>query len=351
MSGSVIQWGGNARQTSFVSSALLTTQITSSDLASAGATSVTVMNPSPGGGVSNAKSFAVPCNIPSPAPAASQTKARLGAFYFDGWTSSLTNFHYSGLLNGQYKDREPLSGWQDSNDCAVEKQLALAHNFGIDFFIYDWYFNTQVNANGENLNSALQITSRLANRHGMQFAIMYVDGAPFDVDAAHWSSAVAEWVGYMTNPDYFLVNGKPLFIVMNVGETRSIFGDSIAVQAALQQLRDAAVAQGLPGVYIVGGFGVPDGTIGQNSLSDGFDIAGTDGFDAIEIFGYPFAQPPINGILPFSKLSDAGHWTWDQAVLNSPLPFIPAAMDGWDPRPWDERSSTGDRGMATISRT
>ena len=48
MSGSVIQWGGNARQTSFVSSALLTTQITSSDLASAGATSVTVMNPSRG---------------------------------------------------------------------------------------------------------------------------------------------------------------------------------------------------------------------------------------------------------------------------------------------------------------
>jgi hypothetical protein len=337
-----VQWGGSQRQTAFVSTSLVTTQISSSDIASSGATPVTVVNPAPGGGVSNSKMFSVPCNIPAPAPAAGQTKAKVGALYFDGWTSSLTNFHYDGLLNGNYQDREPLSGWQDSNDCAVEKELAVAHNFGIDFFVYEWYFNTAVNASGENLNSALQITSKLPNRHGMQFAIMYVNGPPFDVGASDWTSAVDEWVGYMTDRDYFLVNGKPLFVVMNVGGTRSIFGSSSAVQAALQQLRDAATAKGLNGVYIVGGFGVPDGTINQHSLSDGFATAGEDGFDAIEIFGYPFAQPPINGMRPYSDLSASGHWTWNEAALESPLPFIPAAMDGWDPRPWDERSSTGE---------
>lgn len=340
VSDSIIQWGGSPRQTSFVNSNLVTAQILPSDVSS-GAAAVTVTNPAPGGGVSNSKSFSVPCNIPAPTAAASQTKAKVGALFFDGWTGSLTNFHFEGLPYGVYQDREPLSGWEDDNNCAIEKQLAVAHNFGIDFFVYEWYFNATTNNPGQNLNSALQITSALSNRHGMKFAMMYVNGSPFDVDASNWTSAVNEWVGYMTDRDYLLVNGKPLFIVMNVGETRSIFGSASAVQAALQQLRDAAVAHGLAGVYIVGGFGVPDGSIGQNALSQGFDIAGSDGFDAIEIFGYPFAQPPINGMLPFSDLSAAGHWTWDQATLFSPLPFVPAAMDGWDPRPWDERSSGG----------
>lgn len=340
-SGAAVQWGGSPRQTTFVSSNLVTAQISSSDVSSSGTTPVTVANPNSGSQVSNAKNFVVPCSIPSTSPAASQTKARLGAFYFDGWTGPLTNFHYNGLLTGNYQDREPLSGWQDGNACAVEKHLAVAHNFGIDFFIFEWYYNTAVNASGEDLNSGLQITSALSNRHGMQFALMYVNGPPFDVDASHWPSAVSEWVGYMKNPDYLRVNGKPLFVVMNVGETRSIFGSSSAVQSALQQLRDAATSQGLPGAYIVGGFGVPDGTINQHSLSQGFTIAGEDGFDAIEIFGYPFAQPPIDGMRPFSDLSAGGHWTWDEAALGSPLPFIPAAMDGWDPRPWGETSSDG----------
>ena len=55
----------------------------------------------------------------------------------------------------------------------------------------------------------------------------------------------------------------------------------------------------------------------------------------------PFAQPPVDGELPFSKLADSGKWIWDQARLHCPLPFIPSVMDGWDPRPWDERSSNG----------
>ena len=101
-----------------------------------------------------ALTFSVPCVIASPAPAASQTRARLGAYYFDGWSGPLTNFHFQGLPLGPYQDRQPVSGWQDNTDCAMEQQLAWAHNFGIDFFVFDWYFNPAVTASGENLDSA-----------------------------------------------------------------------------------------------------------------------------------------------------------------------------------------------------
>ncbi len=350
ISGSSVQWNGNSMPTTLVSGALLTAAIPASAVVGAGPDSVTVVNASPGGGTSNSMNFAVPCAIASAAPASSQTRARLGAYYFDGWSGPLTNFHFQGLPFGPYQDRQPLSGWQDSSTCAVEQQLASAHNFGLDFFVFDWYFNVQANDPGENLNSALQITHALPDRHGMQYAILYVSSPPFDVGPADWSSVVAEWVDYMTDPDYVRVNGAPVLFIINVGQVRQDFGSSAAVSSALQQLRSAARAQGLPGVYIVGGFGTPDGTMGQESLDDGFLIAGQDGYDAVAFYGYPFAPTPVNGMLPFSTLSEAGQWTWNQAQLHCPVPFIPTAMSGWDPRPWNETEpNTGD--LLWYSRT
>jgi IPT/TIG domain-containing protein len=336
VSTSSVQWNGSSLPTTFVSSVLLTAAVPASDVASEGPDSVTVVNSGTGGGTSNSFSFAVPCVIAPPAPTATQTRARLGAYYFDGWSGPLTNYHFMGMPLGPYQDRQPFSGWQDSSACAVEQQLAAAHNFGIDFFVFDWFFNVQVNDPGENLNAALQITKLLPNRHGMQFAIVYVDGPPFDVGPADWTATVNEWVGYMTDPDYLRVNGEPAFFIINVGEMRQVFGTSAAVASALAELRAVAQAQGLPGVYIVGGFGIPDGTMGKASLNDGFRIAGQDGYDAIGFYGYPFAPPPVSGVLPFSTLVEAGEWTWNQATLSSPLPFIPTAMSGWDPRPWNE---------------
>jgi hypothetical protein len=336
ISSSSVQWNGTSLPTTFISSALVTANVPASDVAAAGPDAITVTNPSPGGGVSSSLNFTVPCVIPSPAPAATQTSARLGAYYFDGWSGPLTNSHFAGLPLGPYQGRQPLSGWQDFSTCAVEQQLATAHNFGIDFFVFDWYFNAEANDPGENLNSALQITHTLVDRHGMQFAILYVDGAPFDVQPADWTSAVSEWVGYMADPQYLLVNGEPAFFIINVGEMRQVFGSSAAVGGALAQLRQAAQAQGLPGVYIVGGFGTPDGTMGQESLDSGFAIAGQDGYDAVAFYNYPFAPPAVNGMLPFATLVEAGQWTWNQAQSQCPVPFIPTAMTGWDPRPWME---------------
>jgi hypothetical protein len=243
-----------------------------------------------------------------------------------------------GMPNGPYQDREPLSGWQDSNNCAVEQQLAWAHSFGIDFFVFDWYFNTAVtDPSVEDLNSALKITHSLPDRHGMQYAILYVDSPPFVIGPADWTGAVNEWIGYMTDPAYMQVNGKPLFHIIDMGTMRNAFGSSTAVAAALNQLRTAAQAHGLPGVYIVGGFGVPDGSSGLDGLSPDLTVAFVDGYDAVSMYGYPFAPPAVNGVLPFSSLSDAGKWIWSQGAAKSPVPFIPVSMTGWDPRPWNER--------------
>ena len=56
---SQVQWNGSNRTTTFVSDTEITATITAADIATAGTASVTVVNPSPGGGTSNAQTFTI----------------------------------------------------------------------------------------------------------------------------------------------------------------------------------------------------------------------------------------------------------------------------------------------------
>jgi hypothetical protein len=59
VAGSVVNWNGSPRATTFVSSSQLTAKILASDIATASTGAVTVVNPSPGGGVSNTQFFSI----------------------------------------------------------------------------------------------------------------------------------------------------------------------------------------------------------------------------------------------------------------------------------------------------
>lgn len=68
VAGSVVQWNGSARTTTFVSTTQLQAAITAADIATAGNASVTVFSPAPGGGTSSAMTFTIAA-APNPAPA------------------------------------------------------------------------------------------------------------------------------------------------------------------------------------------------------------------------------------------------------------------------------------------
>jgi predicted outer membrane repeat protein len=69
ITGSQVKWNGANRTTSFVNSTQLTAQISAADIAAGGPAGVTVVNPGPGGGISNAATFTIADPGENPTPA------------------------------------------------------------------------------------------------------------------------------------------------------------------------------------------------------------------------------------------------------------------------------------------
>jgi trimeric autotransporter adhesin len=77
-SGATAYWGSTALTTQFVSSAQITAQITSAQLAAAGVNSISVQNPAPGGGTSNVLQFEIDSSGSTP-PSFATTSATVSA--------------------------------------------------------------------------------------------------------------------------------------------------------------------------------------------------------------------------------------------------------------------------------
>jgi hypothetical protein len=78
VSGAAVLWNGSPRVTTFLSSSKLTAAISASDIATAGQFAVTVSNPNPGGGISNAVPFEVATSTTSLAFTRADSKGDFG---------------------------------------------------------------------------------------------------------------------------------------------------------------------------------------------------------------------------------------------------------------------------------
>src|SRR5207248_6188120 len=102
---SVVRWNGSNRTTTFVSSTTLQAQILASDVAATGTASVTVFNPTPGGGTSAAKTFTITATNPAPTLSSiSPTSAVAGGAAFT-LTATGTNFAVTSVVRWNGSDR------------------------------------------------------------------------------------------------------------------------------------------------------------------------------------------------------------------------------------------------------
>jgi len=104
VAGSVVQWNGGARTTTFVSSTQLKAAITATDLAAAGTASVSVFSPTPGGGTSGAVTFTMTAGTTT-SPTPTINTGLVGYWTFDDGSGTMAvdasgNGSTGTLVNG-----------------------------------------------------------------------------------------------------------------------------------------------------------------------------------------------------------------------------------------------------------
>jgi Glycosyltransferase WbsX len=262
--------------------------------------------------------------------------ARVGAYYFDGWAGPFGDPHFRGLLQGPFVNREPLYGWRDTTPGSMRSQLYWAHRYGIGFFVFDWYYGGDQAPESVYLDNALRLYRQLSNHDGVGQALLYVNAKArqnFVIPPADWPTVVQQWTrSDFASKDYVRIAGKPLLVIYDVGRFTQQFHGEAGVNAALQMLRDAARAQGYPGVFIVGGIYV-GATFDWNWYAH---ISTAENFDAFTQYAYPAAPGIRSGQRPYREVSSVAEANWSRFATGA-KPFIPDVMTGWDPRPWQEK--------------
>ncbi|HZS03747.1 MAG TPA: hypothetical protein VFD58_02650 [Blastocatellia bacterium] len=106
VNGTLVRWNGQDRPTDVVSATQLTAIISAGDIAAQGIANVTVINPLPGGGISNVLSF--PINPVNPAPALAGISPTQTLFGGSGFTLTVngSNFVSNSVVRWKGSDRE-----------------------------------------------------------------------------------------------------------------------------------------------------------------------------------------------------------------------------------------------------
>ena len=172
-------------------------------------------------------------------------------------------------FDGHYQPRQPLWGYEMDNDPrVVEKWIDAATDHGVNVFVYDWYWYQE----GPFLESALNDGFLKAKNNGkMQFYIMW---ANHDVKYNYWNyhrykdntdilwNAKVDWKNYKAivdrvikqyfkQPNYFKINGEPVFSIFSVDKLLESFGNNPdEARKALDYFRDEVKKAGFPGLHI-----------------------------------------------------------------------------------------------------
>lgn len=248
-------------------------------------------------------------------------------------------------FDGHYQPRQPLWGYEMDNDPKVmEKWIDVATDHGVNIFVFDWYWYD----GGPFLESALNDGFLKAkNNSKMQFYIMW---ANHDVKHNYWNihkykddtsilwNAVVDWDNYkiivdrvikqyFSQPNYFKIDGCPVFSVFSVDKLLESFGGDVKeARKALDYFRDEVKKAGFPDLHIQWNQG--GGSIMSEESATNFSNRVNEmGFNSVAMYNM--------GGLAEDYLVYGANSVKIRAQMDSILniPLFPCVSIGWDDSP------------------
>jgi hypothetical protein len=268
----------------------------------------------------------------------------VGVNYFAGWWKPLPNKWVVGGEDWRpkYPGRLPLLGEYNEQE-TMDREIAAAAEYGVDFFLILWYFNGIDNAsergepNARFLNVGIEQFMKSPNASKMKFAIEYCNHAPFEIkDQTDWDWAVKYWVEVMKHPSYLRIEGKPLFKVHSWHHYWFENGENWEqCVKRLEQLRKTARDAGLGELLIGGGIGsyqkIP---VEEGRIAKLFNFTST-------YMDLPLDLPPPEGgkiYHPYETLAE--YMRGSRKVHGEDaLPYLPYFGLNFNAEPWGDMRS------------
>lgn len=258
-------------------------------------------------------------------------------------------------FDGHYQPRQPLWGYEMDNDPnVVEKWIDVATDHGVNVFVFDWYWYD----GGPFLESALNDGFLKAkNNSKMQFYIMW---ANHDVKHNYWNvhkykddssilwDAKVDWDNfksivdrvikqYFHQPNYFKIDGCPLFSIFSVDKLLESFGGDVnEARKALDYFRAEVKKAGFPDLHIQWTQG--GGSVMSAEAASWFTRRVNDlGFNSVALYNMGGTREDylVHGA---NSIKIRTHM---DSLLN--IPFFPCVSIGWDDTP-----RFPDKGMKNV---
>ena len=265
--------------------------------------------------------------------------SEIGVYYFPGWASTSSYWGDIKGLSGSrspgvsWSDRVPLLGiYPEEQGWVAERHIDWASSYGINFFVYDWYWNGR----SPDMNHAIDNFLKARNKSKMKFSLLWVVshfGGPKTL--LEFTSMVDYWSdNYFNDSQYLLVDGKPVVIVY---AEESLVNNSAKYGKNIKELydiaRNKAISKGLKGIYFVGT------TQAIGKFVNGFLV--NNGYDAVT--GYNYLSKGFKGEYIWNKEPPAANYAellegykseWDWFIKYSALPYFIPISAGFDNSPW-----------------
>ncbi|MBM3860298.1 MAG: hypothetical protein FJ395_11685 [Verrucomicrobia bacterium] len=268
--------------------------------------------------------------VPAPKPA--QTDYLVGAYYFPGWH---TASRWARLR--PYPERQPLLGWYREGDSEVaDWHIKWALEHGINFFLYDWYWDRERRHLEHALHDGL-FHARYQNL--IKFCLLYANHNPQGSHSPEdFEKLTQYWIeNYFKRPNYLTIDGKPAVVMFSSQNPARDMGTE-KVKPTFERMRQRCRDAGLGGLYLVAC--INNGTNLLQKMKDW-------GYDAVSGYNWPRANMTADETAanraPFATCIDGYRQAWDEIAAANVLPLIPPVSGGWDARPW--------HGEATLVRT
>ena len=164
--------------------------------------------------------------------------------------------------------RIPTWGYENEADSAVmEKQIDCAASYGVNVFIYDWYWYDNRPFLENCLNEGFL---KAENNNKMQFCLMWANhdanhlwdkrNSDRDLSTVIWSGVVTPKIfseicdrtieKYFKRDNYYCIDGCPVYMIFDIDNFIRSFGTSDECKRAVSQFRQKVVDAGFKGLHL-----------------------------------------------------------------------------------------------------